>query len=66
MKKGGIIKDENILRYTLRVNKNLFEKFRYVAEYSGRSANKEIEQLMKMKVEKFEKEHEKIELPNDN
>ena len=60
------MKDENILRYTLRVNKNLFKKFRYVAEYSGRSANKEIEQLMKIKVEKFEKEHEKIELPNDN
>ena len=60
------MKDENILRYTLRVNKNLFKKFRYVSEYSGRSSNKEIEQLMKMKVEKFEKEHDKIDLPNDN
>lgn len=60
------MKDDNILRYTLRVNRHLFKKFRYVAEYSGRSANKEIEQLMKMRVEEFEREHGKIELPNDN
>lgn len=60
------MKDNNILRYTLRVNRHLFKKFRYVAEYSGRSANKEIEQLMKIKVEDFEKEHGKIELPNDD
>ncbi len=60
------MKDNNILRYTLRVNRHLFKKFRYVAEYSGRSANKEIEQLMKFRVEEFEKEHGKIELPNDD
>lgn len=60
------MKDNNILRYTLRVNRHLFKKFRYVAEYSGRSANKEIEQLIKFRVEEFEKEHSKIELPNDD
>ncbi len=54
--------DENILRYTLRVNRNLFKKFRYVAEYNGRSANKEIEQLMKMEVENFEMENGRINL----
>ena len=35
--------DDNILRYTLRVNRTLFQKFRYVADYEGRSANREIE-----------------------
>ena len=60
------MKDDNILRYTLRVNRHLFKKFKYVAEYSGRSANKEIEQLMKIKVERFEKEHSRIELPDEN
>lgn len=28
--------DDNILRYTLRVNRTLFQKFRYVADYEGR------------------------------
>lgn len=38
--------DDNILRYTLRVNRTLFQKFRYVADYEGRSANREIEQYI--------------------
>ncbi|MDE7399553.1 MAG: Arc family DNA-binding protein [Oscillospiraceae bacterium] len=44
-----------LLRYTLRMDRNLFAKFRYVAEYEGRSANKEIEQMIRKRVEKFEK-----------
>ena len=52
---------EELLRYTLRVNRNLFQKFRYVAEYEGRSANKEIEQLMKKRVKEFEDANGKIE-----
>ena len=34
--------DDNILRYTLRVNRTLFQKFRYVADYEGRSANRDL------------------------
>ena len=49
-----------IVRYTLRVNRNLFRKFRYIAEYEGRSANKEIEQYMKRCVQAFEEEHGEI------
>lgn len=52
--------EDKLLRYTLRIDRRLFAKFRYVAEYNGRSANKEIEQMMKRRVEKFEKEHEEI------
>ena len=52
--------DESLLRYTLRINRHLFAKFRYIAEYEGRSANKEIEQMMKRRVERFEKEHGEI------
>ncbi len=54
--------EDKFLRYTLRIDRVLFAKFRYVAEYEGRSANKEIEQMLKKRVEEFEKEHEKIEL----
>ena len=56
--------DDQLLRYTLRVNRELFAKFRYIAEYEGRSANREIEQHMKQRVKKFEEEHGKIEITN--
>ena len=38
--------DDKLLRYTLRVDRLLFQKFRYLAELEGRSANKEIEQYI--------------------
>ncbi|WP_334295840.1 Arc family DNA-binding protein [Clostridioides difficile] len=38
-------------RYTLRIDNNLLEKIKYIAESEGRSANKEIEQLIKKHVE---------------
>lgn len=52
--------DDNILRFTLRVDRDLFRKFRYVAEYNGRSANKEIEQYLKRVVASFEEKHGEI------
>jgi len=52
---------DDLLRYTLRVDRELFQKFRYVAEYEGRSANKEIEQMLKKRVADFEKKHGEIE-----
>jgi len=52
--------EDKFVRYTLRVDRELFKKFRYVAEYNGRSANKEIEQYMKRCVAKFEAEQEEI------
>lgn len=51
---------DNILRYTLRVNRELFKKFRYIAESEGRSANKEIEQFMKRLVREYEGKHGEI------
>ncbi len=52
--------EEKLLRYTLRMDRYLFQKFRYVAEYEGRSANREIEQMLKKRIEEFEKEHGEI------
>lgn len=52
--------EDKLLRYTLRMDRHLFAKFRYVAEYEGRSANKEIEQMLRKRVEKFEKAHGEI------
>ena len=52
--------DEVLLRYTLRINRNLFQKFRYIAAAEGRSANKEIEQYLKKRVAEYEKENGNI------
>ncbi len=52
---------DKLLRYTLRVDRILFQKFRYIAEAEGRSANKEIEQYLKKRVAEYEKEFGKIE-----
>lgn len=53
--------EDKLLRYTLRVNRVYFQKFRYIAESEGRSANKEIEQYIKRRVAEFEAVHGKIE-----
>jgi hypothetical protein len=52
--------EDKLLRYTLRVDRLLFQKFRYIAESEGRSANKEIEQYLKRRVAAYEKENGKI------
>ena len=46
-----------LVRYSLRVNRELFRKFSYIAKHEGRSANKEIEQYMKHRVKEFETEN---------
>ena len=51
---------DNMAHFSLRIDKDLLRKFRYVANYHGRSANKEIEQFIKKAVANFEKEVEKI------
>ena len=48
---------DKLLRYTLRMDRKLFEKFRYIADYEGRSANREIERFIKIRVKNFEDEH---------
>ncbi len=58
--------EDKLLRYTLRVDRLLFQKFRYVAESEGRSANKEIEQFLKKRVAEYEKEHGKINATTDD
>ena len=47
----------------IRIEPELMKKFRYVADYNGRSANKEIEQLIRKHVQQFERDHGPIELP---
>ena len=49
--------------FAIRVERDLLDKFKYVAEYNARSANREIELLMRKHVESFEAERGPIKVP---
>lgn len=51
---------DNLPRYTLRVPQELLDKIAYIAEYEGRSKNREIEQLLKKRIAEFESAHGSI------
>lgn len=51
-----------ISKFTLRTDADLLQKFHYVAEYNARSANRELEVIIKQHIAEFEKTHGKIEL----
>ena len=44
-------------RYTLRIPQVRLDKLGYIAEYEGRTKNKEIEQLIKKRIAEFEAVH---------
>ena len=46
--------NQNYVRFTLRVPKELLDKFGYIAEYEGRTKNKELEQMIKARIAEFE------------
>lgn len=49
-------------RFTIRVSSVLLQKLRYIAAYNARSANREVELLIRRHVQAFEKEHGEIPL----
>ena len=52
---------DNLPRFTLRIPQILLDKLGFIAEYEGRTKNKEIEQIITRRVEEFEEIHGKIE-----
>ncbi|SDP90887.1 Arc-like DNA binding domain-containing protein [Eubacterium maltosivorans] len=44
----------NLPRYTLRIPQEYLSKIRYIAEENGRSANKEIELMIKQRIKDYE------------
>lgn len=54
----------DLARYTLRIEPLLLKKLGYIAQYEGRSKNKELEQLIKKRIAEFEQEHDKIVFKN--
>lgn len=49
-------------QFGLRIPEELMDKLKYIAEYNARSANREIELLVRAHVGRFEKKHGVIEL----
>lgn len=47
-------------KFTIRVEEDILKKFHYVAEYNTRSANREVEFLMRKRIIEFEKMHGRI------
>ena len=54
-----MIYDDKV-RYPLRIDRELLDKFGYIAEYEGRTKNREIEQMIKRRIAAFEKEFGEI------
>lgn len=50
---------------SIRMNKELHDKFKSVAAYEGRSMSKQILYLLNKCVRDFEREHGPIELPQE-
>jgi hypothetical protein len=50
----GVNTMANKVGYTMRLDRELFEKFRYIADANGRSANRELEQLIRKLVSDYE------------
>ena len=57
------MKDE-MSRFTLRVPQELLDKLGYIAEYEGRTKNRELEHMIKKRIREFEAAHGPI--PEDN
>lgn len=53
---------DTLSRYTLRISPALLNKLGYIAEFEGRTKNKELEQLIKKRIEEFESNHGTIQL----
>ena len=53
---------DSLPRYTLRISRMLLDKIAFIAEYEGRTKNKEIERLIKRRIAEFEEAHGKIEI----
>ena len=46
--------------FSLRIDSEMLDKLHYIADYEGRTKNKEIEQLIKKRIAEFESIHGEI------
>ncbi len=53
---------DSLPRFTLRVPQVLLDKLGYIAEYEGRTKNRELEQMIRRQIADFESQHGQIRL----
>lgn len=49
-------------QFTIRIDKTILDKLKYIADYNARSANREIEVIIKHHIKNFELKHGTIDL----
>ena len=54
-------REDDRVRYHLRIDKTLMDRLRYAAQCNGLNANEEIENLIRQHIAEFEREHGEIE-----
>lgn len=59
------MKGDKEIFLTIRMNRELHDKFRSVAAYEGRSMSRQVRYLLTQCVREFEKEHGPIDLPEN-
>ena len=57
--------NDDVCRFTLRTSAELLDKLGYIAEYNGRTKNKEIERMIKARVAAFEEKNGPIPTKRD-
>lgn len=45
------------VKFTLRTSESVFAKFKYIAKHNGRSANRELDMLIREHIAMFEQKH---------
>lgn len=53
-------------RFTLRISYELLDKLGYIAEYYGRTKNKELEQMILSRIRAFESKHGPISIVKED
>ena len=48
------------INFTVRISREIMEKFHYIAEFEGRSSNKAMIELIKKHIAEFEEKHGEI------
>ena len=56
---------DSMSRFTLLVPQKLLDQLGYIAEYEGRTKNRELEHMIRLRVADFEKEHGPIPAEED-
>ena len=46
------------VRFTMRISQELLDKLGYIAEYYGRTKNRELEQMILSRIRAFESKHQ--------